>query len=226
MKRMFGVVTTLLVLSGALPTVALETGHATENKVVGGYLSLGIGMAAGDGIEELTPFVGRGDRTAKFVVGGLAYFDYYFTAMIGIEGGFGFLTKGVRHTVGDAILKNRVVYMELPVSFKLDFRHFQFTAGVALSIALSGLTSTADNDVVELTRWSNDEWDIFHRVNFGPRLTFSYAIPVGPIFIVPGMSWMIHLINDFNNNEIDIPNEELRSRFMNLMFNAGVEWGF
>jgi hypothetical protein len=227
MKRITGVVTMLLVLSVALPAVALETGHATENKVVGGYLSLGIGMAAGDGIEGLDPLIARNDRTAKFVSGGLAYFDYYFTAMIGIEGGLGFQTKGLRYRLdNDWVRRFRVLYMEFPISFKLDFRHFQFTVGFALSVALAGLTSTDDNGDAVLERWNNNEWDIFHRVNFGPRLTFSYAIPVGPVFIVPGISWMIHFINDLNNDEINNPNEEFRSRFMNLMFNAGVEWGF
>jgi hypothetical protein len=183
-------------------------------------------MVVGDGYEELNPFVDQDDRTAMFSIGTYTYFDYYFTAIIGIEAGLGFLTKGVRFTpVLPQMIRERAVYMEIPVSFKLDYRHFQCTFGLALFVALSGRNTTKTDNEDRDVEWDSDRWDTIHRANLGPRLTLGYAIPVGPIYIVPGLTWMIHLINDLNNDEI-LGDVYHKVRATNVMFNIGVEWGF
>jgi hypothetical protein len=217
---------------------AYDGEHGDKNMVVGGYLSTGLAMTAGDGYEQLTG-VSRNDRTAKFAVGGDAYFDYYFTPMFGIEAGLGFHNKGIRFSFEDTdedleLIRSRLsfVYMEIPVCFKFDIHHFQGTVGFSLFFALSGKQSSKfDNDHKEEDKLNGSDWQYYHRVNFGPKLEFSYAIPVGPVFIVPGISWSIHLINDFNNDELHRDNriaddEELRARANILMANIGVEWGF
>jgi hypothetical protein len=213
---------------------AYDGEHGDKKMVVGGYLSTGIAMTAGDGYETWLG-INRNDRTAKFAIGGDAYFDYYFTPMFGIEAGLGFHNKGIRFSFNEGpLVRSRLsfAYMEIPVCFKFDIHHFQGTVGFALFIALSGKESDKfDNDREEKIKWNDDDWQYYHRANFGPKLAFSYAIPVGPVFIVPGISWSIHLINDLNNDELHrdnaIPDDvDSRARANTLMANIGVEWGF
>ncbi len=231
----FSFFATMLIFSSK--TNAYTGEHVDKNKVVGGYLSSGFAFVAGEGYEDLwnSIIINRNDRTAKFATGGGAYFDYYFTSMFGIEAGLEFLTKGIRFSDDDIRLKESLVYMGIPVCFKIDYRHFQAAVGLELFVALSGQTTVKDTDLdsVTKTKWNDrDRWQYVHRVNFGPKIVLGYAVPVGPIYIVPSMSWSIHLINDLNNDEIHrdnplIPDDEkLNMRANNLMFNVGVEWGF
>ena len=231
MTRKTGIAIGLLVSFLSSSAVAYEGEHGDKKMVVGGNLSLGFAMVAGDGYEEIynTPIIdsdiNRDNRTAKFSIGGDAYFDFYFTPMLGVEAGIGFLTKGIRFADGSWTHKTALTYMEIPVCFKVDYRHFQGTVGLALFVALSGYTKTTYDNEEEKTKWGDDEWEYVHRANLGPKMSFSYAIPVGPVFVVPGVSWSMHLINDLNNDEI--PGDAAHNmRANNLMFNVGAEWGF
>ncbi len=239
MKRVLFISIALWISMVCGTATAYDGEHGDKKMVIGGYLSNGFAMVAGKGYEQWSNLE-RNDRTAKFAIGGDVYFDYYFTPLFGIDVGFGFLTKGIRFKFDNATdidpivrIKNSLVYMEIPVCFKIDFHHFQGTVGFAMFIALSGKTSYKDRDDNKVeNKWNKgDEWQYVHRVNFGPKLAFSYAIPVGPVFIVPGISWSIHLINDLNNDELhrdnEIPDDEkVKARANNLMFNVGAEWGF
>lgn len=212
--------------------VAYDGEHGEKNMVVGGRLSSGFAMVAGQGYEDWMSDIffdlSRSDRTAKYAVGGDAYFDFYFRPMFAVEAGFGFVAGGIRFRQDDDILKEAVTYMEIPVCFKVDYKHFQGSAGLVLFVALSGTTTVKDTDAGSetKTKWNNsDRWQYVHRANFGPKLSFSYAVPVGPVFVVPGISWSIHLVNDLNNDEIP-GDQRYNMRANNLMFNVGVEWGF
>jgi hypothetical protein len=205
-----------------------DRSHAADRMVVGGYYNNGFALVAGDGYEEWR-FVDRDDRTPKSSVGGGAYFDYFFTDLIGIEAGMGFLNKGIRFSDGDARLKESIVYMELPILAKFTIKGFQISAGLALFVALSGRTIAKIDDRKDIQRWNGNDWDYIHRVNLGPKIVLGYAIPVGPVSIVPGMSWTIHFINDLNDDKIkeDYPfrnNTDFKMRATNLMFFVAVEW--
>jgi hypothetical protein len=79
------------------------------------------------------------------------------------------------------------------------------------------------DDDESTSSWGDDEWDYYRRFNICPRITLGYAIPVGPVAIVPGLTWMIEVINDAKDEAADA---DVKIHNMNLMFNVGVEFGF
>ncbi len=235
----------LLSLAGSgAHAFTVDRGYGVNDMVVGGYWSNGLALVAGEGYEELSDSfavfderifpVDRGDRTALYSPGGGVYFTYFFTSIVGIEGGLGFLSKGIRFRWDDNKHKQRYVYMEIPVMVKIDIQHFQIAAGLALFINLAAKTTTIieQNNVTETEKikWEDDHWDHVHRANFGPKIVAGYAIPVGPIYIVPSFSWTIHLLNDLDNDEIardmNESDTDFKMRSTNLMFNVGAEWAF
>jgi hypothetical protein len=239
MKRAIFIPTLLALLCFSAAATALEGPHGEKNMVVGAYLSSGFAMVAGKGYENLSNdvFLGaaldRTDRTAKYGIGGTVYFDFYFTSAFAVDAGIGFTAGGIRFKDADYTVKEAITYMEIPVCFKVDYKHFQGAAGLVLSVALSGRTTAKDQDTEVKRKWNNTErWQYYHRANLGPRLAFSYAIPVGPVYLVPGISWTMHLINDLDNDEIHNDNPQLSDstrynmRANSLMLNVGVEWGF
>ena len=230
-----GIAIVLLVSFLSSSALAYEGEHGEKNMVVGGNLSLGFAMAAGDGYEEINdaPIIGsninRDNRTAKFATGGDVYFDFYFTPMFAVEAGFGFSTTGIRFSDGSWTHKVAMTQMQIPICFKVDFHHFQGAVGLALFVSLSAYTKDTVDNEEQKTRWEDEQWQYVHRANLGPKLSFSYAIPVGPVFIVPGISWFMHLINDIDNDEVnnDYNLDGVHNMRANtLMFNIGAEWAF
>jgi hypothetical protein len=51
------------------------------------------------------------------------------------------------------------------------------------------------------------------------QLGVGYAIPVGPVAIIPGVNWSMQFIDLYKN---DIPEA---FRLMNVFFNVSVEYG-
>ena len=207
---------------------------------VGGFFSMGFATMIAHGYEGFS-FTGnepyRDDKKISFAFGGGGYFIYYFTDMVGIQTGLGFLSTGVRYkwSEGGDTLKERIrlAYMEIPVLARLNIQGFQLGLGIALWVALSAKTTEETPDEKFTSKWvKSDEWEAYHRVNMGPWFNFGYAIEVGPVEIVPSLTWMIHLINDINNNATDISNTNFdgesgyRMRAMNIMINCGVQYGF
>lgn len=229
MKRCSLTIFTILVMclmGGAV--VAQQQVIVTSHKmVVGGYYANGFALMGGDGYEDMSLEWQRSDRTAKFSIGGGAYFDFFFTQYFGVEAGMGFLNKGIRFKEDNVRLKYSFVYMEIPIMAKLDYKHIQVSLGFAFSVALTGRTFAKIGNSSSKENWSGGDWDYYHRVNIGPKIAAGYAIPVGPIFIVPGMSWTMNLVNDINNKRIEDDtglNTDYRARANNLMFTVAVEW--
>ncbi len=206
--------------------------------VVGGFLGFGITSLLGNGHvyyseQDFWDMEMRDDdRTAMFSGGGGAYFDYYFAPYWAVEAGLGFTTKGIRYKGtgedGEWKAKLRFMYFEIPIMAKLNYENFMATFGLSLSIALSGVQSLKDDRGDVAQRWSSSNWDSYNRVNIGPRLGVAYAIPVGPVNIVPSITWSLHLVDELNDGDIEARDDDPRShrfRAMNLMFNAGAEWG-
>lgn len=243
-------------MAAAALTVFLQVGGASaqgaasdagfKRFVVGGSFGFGMGLVAGDyedliaaregadGMQDYT------DTKPKFSFSFNAYFDFYFSPMFAIEAGIGFLGKGGKAEIDvdtgwysfDATMWDRMTYMEIPIAFKLNIHNFQASIGIGMWIALSGETKAEDGDNSQTHEWNDDDWDWVHRFNIGPRIFLGYAIPVGPVSIVPGITWMMHLINDVDTDEIedDVPGfpdaDDIQVRAMNIMFNVGVEFGF
>ena len=185
--------------------------------VVGGYMDMGMAHMVGD----------WDDAKVRFAGGGGAYFDFYVIPMLAIEGGIGFVGKGARQTedygppVGDVEVKARLIYMEIPLGAKLNIMNFQASVLFALSFALSGKSTVeAEGDSSE-HKWEGDDWDHWHRVNIGPKIVLGYAIPIGPVSLVPGFYWSMHMINEYKDIDSD---DQIRA--MNFMFRVAGEFGF
>lgn len=214
----------------AFSSINNDNDYNNEELAVGGYLSMGTAAVLGDGYAELYQ-INPDDKSLSYSAGGGAYFDYYLNPRLGVEAGLGFLGKGLRYTgyvLGEKWrTRARLVYMEIPISLKFNIdRRFQITAGIALWVALSGKEVTHTENARIETDWSEDRfWAPYHRANVGPKISFAYAVKAGPVHVVPGVTWMLHLINDFDNDDIQGDTEYVM-REMNIMLNVGVEWCF
>jgi hypothetical protein len=92
--------------------------------------------------------------------------------------------------------------------------------GLDLEYALRGKNISSINDDPENV-WGDDDWDIFKRFNISPRASLAYAIPIGLVDIVPGLTWSMQILNNYTGELDDL---NMKSRFMNIMFNVGVEF--
>ncbi len=227
--------------------VGTDTLGSANKFVVGATFGMGMAMIAGDYEDLLAARDNYGgdaqnyiDTKPKFALSFNVFFDFYLTPMMAIEAGVGFIGKGGKTEIDvnvpgfnvDVTGWDKVTYLEIPIAFKLNIKGFQASLGIGMWIALSGKSKWEDGDDTHTHKWGDDDWDWVHRFNVGPRVFLGYAIPVGPIYIVPGVTWMMHMINDVDNEEIqdDRPNfpdaDEIQVRSMNIMFNIGVEFGF
>ncbi|MBN2342259.1 MAG: PorT family protein [Deltaproteobacteria bacterium] len=218
----------ILLSAGAVNAALRDKGG--DNMAVGAYLGSGFSFVAGEGYEE-TSLWDRSDRTGKYSGEGGLYFNYYFTPIVGLEVGIGFMSNGIRFQGDNVTERVRIIHMELPVLAKFDIHNFRLAAGLAFWFALSGETKLEGGNTTTTTDWEDDEWAYVHRVNFGPKLYAGYAIPVGPLFLVPSLSFRVHLVNDMNRKEIDedyplVDEDALDFRFINLHFNFAVEYTF
>lgn len=212
MKKLLAATTLLFAMALAGSAFAQEVAVSTaptdggfKPMVVGGAISMGMAHS----------IVDEGDPKPRFAGGGSAYFDFYLMEMLALEGNLGMVGKGCRVEVGDDDVKTKLIYMEIGLGAKLNIKGFRAALLVVPAIGLSGKykTDNASQDV----DWDRDN---IRRFNLGLKVGLGYAIPVGPIAIVPGLDWSIHLLNDY-----DGPGDA-KARAMNLMFNVGVEFGF
>jgi hypothetical protein len=193
--------------------------------VVGGFMSMGMALTVGD-LNGDTPG-GDVDQKPRFAGGGGAYFDFYVMEMFAVEAGIGFIGKGYRikeHVMGyDVKGWQKIIAMEIPLGVKLNIQGFQASVALALDIAVSG-KSKSDVDGNEDTHtWGDDDWHTCRRFDLGPRVALGYAIPLGPVALVPGLSWSMDVINYAKNDAAD---QHVKARGMNFMFNVGAEFGF
>ena len=90
-------------------------------------------MTVGKGYEEWRR-LDRSNRTAKYAVGGTVYFDYYFAPAFAAEAGLGFMSGGIRFKDADVTTKEAITFFEIPVMFKVDYKHLQGAAGLVLVV--------------------------------------------------------------------------------------------
>ncbi len=222
----------------------------TDNKfVVGATFGMGMALLAGD-YEDLLAARDHGDGTQDYLdtrpklsLSFNVFIDFYITPMMAIEAGIGLIGKGGKAEIDinipgfdmEVTSWEKVTYLEIPIAFKINIKGFQASLGIGMWIALGGKSKWEDGYDARIHTWNDDDdddWDWVRRFNVGPRVFLGYAIPVGPIYIVPGVTWMMHMINDVDNEEIqddrpDFPGaDEIQIRSMNIMFNVGVEYGF
>jgi hypothetical protein len=176
--------------------------------VIGGQLRLGMAHLIGDNDEAKIKFAG----------GGMAYFDFYLMEMLAIEAGLGLVGKGARYDEGEVTGRASGIYLEIPLGVKLNIHNVRIGVFIALNLGLTGKTKMEMGGQESEDDW---DWDHYRRFNLGPKISIGYAIPVGPVWIVPGIDWSLHLLNEY----YDMPSGFDDSiRAMNIMFHVGVEF--
>ena len=185
--------------------------------VIGAQLSMGMAHAVGD--DEVV-----GDAKPKFGGGGYLYFDYYLLEILAIEAGLGIINKGYRidESEGGVDYKSRVsiAYLEIPIGAKLNYMNIRAAVLFGFNIGFAGKAKEKEPQERD-TDIEFDEPDYTRRFNISTKIALGYGIPVGPITIVPGLDWSIHLMNDYDGPQSD----DYAARAMNLMFNCAVEYG-
>ncbi len=185
---------------------------------VGAYMSMGMGHAFYTDDDA--------DPKPRFAGGFAAYVDWYLADIFALEAGLGFLGKGARDEEdlgGDTYkLKIRAVYMEIPIGAKLNIAGFQAALLLAPAFGVGGEYKgeyNGDTDTDDIDFGDSGEPKVF---NLGMKVVLGYAIPVWRLFIVPGISFNVDLLNEFDEDDI---NDEA-VRWWNLMFHIGAEFGF
>jgi hypothetical protein len=199
---------------------ASDDGGAFQPFVLGAFISMGAALTVGD--------LGGDTPKPRFAGSGGAYFDYYLNEMFALEGGLGFIGKGYRLAYTDADgfdIKARQTFidLEIPLGAKLNIKNFQASVAVAIDFVVSGKTRSKfkdGNTTTETTsKLSGNDWNDIRRFNIGPKVGLGYAIALGPVFLVPGLSWSMDLIDWTKPSD-------LKARGMNIMVVVGGEWGF
>lgn len=224
MKKLTLVVAVLAVTLFAVNASAQEVSVGTDAPgsykkfVVGGYMGLGMATFVGDVDDAKMRFAGEGE----------AYFDFYLMPILALEAGLGFVGTGYRllDKDFDPDLKVRysLINMEIPLGAKLNIHNFQISLMMVMYFILSGKIKSEAGSNESEHKLNDDDWDNVRRFNIGPKITFGYAIPIGPVSLVPGVSWMMYLINV--GKDLPGPMEDDQYRAMNIMFNIGAEFGF
>lgn len=194
---------------------------------------LAIGAKAGFGFEwaarnqeakeTIDAIAGDMRNSIGFSGGGWLYVNYWVIPVVAIQGGLGFAAKGSHFAAKDESMDvhvwNKLSYMEFPLGAMLKLAELRLTALLLLEVALTGNTRTKIDDTRNNVKWTETQWDNFRRFNLGLRLGVGYAIPAGPVTIVPGVDWSTQFINviDTRGNEA--------MRFMNFFFGVAVEYG-
>jgi hypothetical protein len=190
--------------------------------VVGAQMGLGFGWAARN--KDLIDAMDAAGlkNSIGFSGGGWLYVNYYFIPMLAVQGGLGFVAKGTHFKEepgSDNSLFYKFAYMEFPLGVKLNIINIRVTALMLLEVALSGKTKIQSGGMTVTEKWGDSEWNDIRRFNLGLRLGVGYAIPVGPVVLVPGVNWSTQFIDLYKQ---DIPEE---FRLMNFFFNVSVEYG-
>ena len=193
-----------------------------KTMVVGAHGDLGMAYMVGRYVDR-----DLADKKVRFNGGGGAYFDFYLNSMLALEGGIDFVGKGYRerghYYVTDWNTYDtktvRLIYLEIPLGAKLNIKDFQASLLFTLNFALKGTTTLEEKSFTPSKyEWGDDDWDNYRRFNIGPKIVLGYAIPIGPISLVPGFYWSIHLINDSKVYPAQYA--------MNFMFRVALEFGF
>jgi hypothetical protein len=166
-------------------------------------------------------------KRPRFAGEGGIYFNYYLTDIWALEAGLDFAGKGfiLKFDEGDAKIRQTFIDLEIPIGMKLNVQNFQVALAINLSFVISGKMrskSESEGTTLEGThKLSGSDWDNIRRFNIGPKLNLGYAIPLGPVDLVPGLSWSMDLIDVTKEKE-----DDLGLRRMNIMLVVAGEFGF
>ena len=178
-----------------------------------------------DGINTVSP-------KPRFTGGGEFAFNLYLSPVVAINLGMVLISKGYR---ADEILEEdgfrveveeRMTFltMELPMGVLLNLSGFRIGIDMVVSYLLHGRAKgKLDGDSYES---DIDNWDQLRRLNIGPRVSLGYAIPAGPVAVVPGAFWEMDFLNvyDLDQELIDLLGGDMSYRHMSIMASLGLEF--
>jgi hypothetical protein len=235
MKIFISVSILLFMLGGSTITLAQSTPQNNAKWTVGAYGGGGLSFVSGNGYETMISLIEQ-DHQLKFSAAGGAYADYFFNKTFGLEMGAGVVGNGIRFTDGEADYALRIRYLEFPVLVKARISYFRLAVGLAVWVGVSGESEYYEGSR-DITKWNDDDWQNFHRVNVGPLVMAGMAIPAGPLSVVPSVTFRAHLINDINSDALmdddefigmhpTVNEDELKMRFFSVHLNCAVEYSF
>jgi hypothetical protein len=155
--------------------------------------------------------------------GGLEYAGF-INEYFGLGASVGFVGRGCAYAQQDVELRRQVTYLTMPIGVRLRFSGIQLGIALGFDFALAGRSyerfSRQGQLVSSTIKWGSEEWQFHRRFNFGPVLSIGYAIPVGPVAIVPRVTWSMHVRREAWE---DAGGSD--RRYMNVMFNIGMAYG-
>jgi hypothetical protein len=191
---------------------------APKTMVVGAHGDVGMAHVVGNDSD---------DKKVRFAGGGGAYIDFYLNPMLALEVGIGVVGKGYSYRgpyVGSVYCGTttvRLIYMEIPLGAKLNIKNFQASLLFAPNFALWGKTTSDSNACPPSEHvWGDQQWGRYRRFNFGPKIVLGYAIPIGPVSLVPGFYWSMNLLDN------NYPASYHGPHATNYMFRVALEFGF
>jgi len=179
--------------------------------VVGGYAALGMASMI---VENCS------NCSIRFAGGGGAHYNFYIGDVFGLHAGVamtgrGLKASGLANTTNQDEQKIKVLYLDVPLGIKLRFSSFQLALGASLDFALSGKSENPDYD------FRDADWEFWaRRFNIGAWVGFGWAIHAGPIDIIPGFAFNVHILD-----EVTMEGANNSVRPMNMMITLGVDYG-
>ena len=176
---------------------------------IGALLGGGLGLHAGNYLESTKP---------RFTMGFTLTFDHFLSETFAFSTGLGLVGKGTRYTEmpDNTEQKDKILYMEIPIGFKLMISDVVIGAGFSLDLALVG--NTVDKDADKTSKWGDSKWNNYGRANFSGKIFAGYQLEVGPLYLIPGVDWSIQMLNNVKKGN-------LKSRNMNVLFCVAVQYG-
>jgi hypothetical protein len=195
----------------AEPAAPAPEAEGRSTHVIGANASLGMATMI---VENCS------NCSIRFAGGGGAYYNFYLVDIFGLHAGVGLMGRGLKasgiaNQSDDEEQKIKILYLDVPLGIKLRLSHFQLALGASLDFALSGKSVDPDYD------FEDQHWEFWaRRFNVGVWVNLGWAIPVGPIAIVLGFGFNMHLLD-----EVTMENANNSVRPLNIMGNIGVEFG-
>ena len=196
--------------------------HAQGNMAVGGHLMLG-GAGIAENYGDSGGFMGGSEYEfrARLAAGLGGFFHYSLTDMIVLTGGLDIIGKGGKASEDGITLKIYTRHMDFPLGVFATIQGIQIGGALVPSITLAGKMKSEEDGITTEQDFTDEMWDNIQRFNLGLRIFGGYAIPVGPVAIVPGLMYQMDLLNATKG---DWKDADARMRSINLMLTVGVEY--
>jgi hypothetical protein len=195
MKQLTFILIMVTGLAFAFPALAREKEAPVDDESgefpnfrVGAGAYFGAAWGIGDYDE-----VDAGGSKPRFAGGGAILGDMYLMDILAVTLGIGLQGQGYilkeEGGGGNGDTKVRFIYLDVPIGAKLDFSNLQIGLALAINFAFSGKAKT------DVEQWEID-WKIHKRFNLAPKVTVGYAIPLGPVYLVPSIDFSIQMLNN------------------------------